>query len=37
MLNEAYDFFKPKEELTPVEFNAKYTFIPSEVSSYSGF
>jgi hypothetical protein len=37
MLNEAYTFFTPKEDLTPVEFNAKYTYISSEVSSYSGF
>ena len=37
MLNEAFDFFEPKEDLNPVEFNTKYTFIPSEVSSYSGF
>ena len=37
MLNEAFEFFNPKEELNPVEFNSKYTFIPSEVSSYSGF
>ena len=37
MLNEAYSFFLPKENLSPVEFNAKYTYIPSEVSSYSGF
>jgi phage terminase large subunit GpA-like protein len=37
MLNEAYNFFLPKEDLTPVEFNEKYTFIPSEVSGYSGF
>lgn len=37
MLDEAFTFFSPKEELTPVEFNAKYTYIPSEVSSYSGF
>ena len=37
MLDEAYNFFTPKEDLSPAEFNAKYTFIPSEVSSYSGF
>ena len=37
MLNEAYSFFNPKENLSPVEFNTKYTYIPPEVSSYSGF
>lgn len=37
MLDEAFTFFAPKEELTPVEFNAKYSYISSEVSSYSGF
>lgn len=37
MLNEAFTYFQPKEDLTPVEFNAKYTYIPPEVSSNSGF
>ena len=37
MLNEAFRFFEPKEKLTPVQFNEKYTFISSEVSNYSGF
>ena len=37
MLNEAFQFFIPKEKLSPVEFNQKYSFISSEVSNYSGF
>ena len=37
MLNEAFRFFEPKENLSPVEFHSKYTFISSEVSKYSGY
>ena len=37
MLDEAFTYFQPKEDLSPVEFNAKYTYIPPEVSSNSGY
>lgn len=37
MLDEAFSFFEPKENLTPTEWNAKYSYISSEVSSYSGY
>ena len=37
MLDEAFSFFQPKEQLTPTQWNAKYSYISSEVSSYSGF